>query len=202
MTPLLLILLAAGPPQNLVMQGNTAMRERRYQEAVQLYQQALASRPDSPEAHYDLGGAFYRLGDYTRALDSFERAARLRRKGPLAAQARYNSGNCLFHQGLGIVHSDPYAALGLLEQALASFQEAQRLESSLADAAHNAGVVKRWLRLIEQQIEQQRARNAAAKGPPQQSAPGPGVEAILRLDKGVRPSGGARTRPQRAEKDW
>ena len=101
-----------------------------------------------------------------------------------------------------MVHSDPYGALGLLEQALASFQEARRLESSLGDAAHNAGVVKRWLQLIEQQIEQQRARQAAGKGSPQQTAPGPGVEAILRRDNGVRPSGGARSRPLRAEKDW
>ncbi len=200
MTLLLLLLFAAGPAQNLVSQGNAAMRDRNHEEAVQLYQKALAKRPDSPEAHYDLGVAFYRLGDFSRALDNFDRAARLRRKGRLAAQARYNAGNCMFHQGLGMVSSDPQGALGLLEQSLASFNEAVRLDSTLGDATHNAGVVKRWLQMLEEQFAQQHALGAGM-GPPQ-SGVGPGVEAILGMDKGNRPSGGARTRPLTVGKDW
>ena len=200
MTLLLLLLFAAGPAQNLVSQGNAAMRARSHEETVQLYQKALALRPDSPEAHYDLGVAFYRLGDFSRALNNFERATRLRRKGRLAAQARYNAGNCMFQQGLGLVSSDPQGALNLLEQSIASFNEVLRLDSSLRDATHNAGVARRWLQLLEEQFAQQRAFEAG-NGPPQSGA-GPGVEAILGKDKGNRPSGGARTRPITVGKDW
>jgi len=124
----------------------------------------------------------------------------LRRKGRLAAQARYNAGNCMFHQGLGMVSSDPQGALNLLEQSLSSFKETLRLDSSFRDASHNAGVVKRWLQLLEEQFAQRRAREAGM-GPPQSGA-GPGVEAILGKDKGNRPSGGARTRPLTVGKDW
>ena len=198
---LLLLLLAAAPAQDLVTQGNSAMHARRYQDAVLLYQNALRLRPGSAEAHYDLGGAYFRLGDFSRALDGFERASHLQRKGRLAAMARYNAAHCMFQQGLGLVYSDPQGALALLEQSLGSFREAQRLDSSLrSDATYNAEVVKRWLQLIEQQLAQQRAVGTG-EGPPA-SGPGAAIDAILSKDKSIRSAGGAKVRPMTTGKDW
>jgi tetratricopeptide (TPR) repeat protein len=197
----LAILLAVATAQDLVRQANTAMSARQYQQAAQLYQEALTLRPQSPEAHYDLGGAYYRLGDFSRALESFERAATLRRKGRLAAMARYNAAHCLFQQGLGLVYTDPEGALGVLEQSLASFREASRLDAAIGpDAGHNADVVKKWMELIGRQLAQQRA--AGMKGGPPVSGPGPAVNSILGQDKGARSAGGANVRPISAGKDW
>jgi tetratricopeptide (TPR) repeat protein len=198
---LLLLLLAVTPAQDLVQQGNSAMRAKHHQEAALLYQKALELRPDSPEVHYDLGLAYYRLGDFSRALDGFERAARLQRNGRLAGMARYNAAHCMFQQGLGLVYSDAQGALALLEQSLASFREALRLDAGLrSDATHNAEVVKRWLQLIGQQLAKQKAAGAGA-GPP---APGQGaaIDAILAKDKGIRSATGAKVRPMAVGKDW
>jgi tetratricopeptide (TPR) repeat protein len=198
---LLLFLLAASTPQELVRQGNSAMREQRYQEAVPLYESAVAMRPDSAEAHFDLGGAYYRLGDYSRALDSFERASRLRRKGRLSGMARYNAAHCMFQQGLGLVYTDPESAIAVLEQALASFRESARLESALAaDAGHNAEVVKKWLELIARQLAERKSAGTA-NGPPA-AGPGAAIDALLSKDKGIRSAGGANVRPIAAGKDW
>ena len=197
----LLLLLAAQTAQELVTRGNSAMMAKRFQEAVLLYESAVAMRPDSAEVHYDLGGAYYRMGDYSRALDSFERAASLRRKGRLAGMARYNAAHCVFQQGLGLVYSDPEGAIGMLEQSLASFREAPRLDPGLAaDARHNEEVVKKWLELIARQLAERKAAGAGA-GPP---VPGPGIaiDAILGKDKGIRPAAGANVRPIAAGKDW
>ena len=175
------------------------MAAKRSQEAVALYEGAVALRPNSAEAHYNLGRAYYRLGDFSRALDGFERAARLQRKGRLAAMARYNAGHCLFQQGLALVYGEPQTAVGLLEQSLASLQESVRLDVVLrSDAMHNADVVKKWLQLIQQQIAQHRTTGAGAPG----SGPGPAIDAILGQDKGVRSAGGAKVRPMTAGKDW
>jgi tetratricopeptide (TPR) repeat protein len=198
---LLLLLFAVGSAQDLVNQGNSAMQSRKHQEAVLLYQKAMELRPDSAEAHFDLGDAFYRLGDYSRALDGFERAAVLRRKGRLAAMARYNAGHCMFQQALGLVYTDPQGALALLEHALGSFREAQRLDRSMhGDATHNAEVVQRWLQLVRQQVAQQHASGSAIGQPA--STPGPAADAILGKDNGIRNAGGARVRPMTAGKDW
>ncbi len=78
---LLVILLTVASAQDLVRQGNTAMAARQYQQAAQLYQDALALRPQSAEAHYDLGGAFIVSAIFSPALESFERAATLGRRG-------------------------------------------------------------------------------------------------------------------------
>jgi len=200
---LLLLALAAGSAQDLVTQGNTAMQARHHQEAVTLYQQALMLRPNSPEVHYNLGDAFYRLGDYTRALDGFERAARLRRKGRLAAMARYNSGHCTFQQSMGLVYADAQSAIALLEQSLSSFREAARLDAGIAnDAKHNAEVVKRWLQLVQQQLAQQLAKQRESGAGPPATGPGPAIDAILGKDNGIRNATGARVRPLTTGKDW
>ena len=195
-------LLLAGPAQELVAQGNAAWRAKRPEEAVLLYQKALALRPDSPEALYDLGAALYRMGDFTRALDNFERAARLRQRGRVAALARYNAGNSAFQQGLALVYSDPRGALSMMEHAIDSYREALRLEASLRDASHNAEVVKKWLRLLEQHFAQQQSQGASSGPPFPGQGPGNTVQGILGQDARSRSGAGLKARPPAVEKDW
>jgi Ca-activated chloride channel family protein len=195
-------LLLAGPAQELVAQGNTAWQANRHPEAVLLYQKALALRPDSPEALYDLGAALYRTGDFARALESFDRAARLSRRGRVAVLVRYNAGNSAFQQGLSLVNNDPRGALSLMEHALDSYREALRLDAGLRDAAYNVEVVRKWLRLLEQHFAQQ--QNRGAPSGPSFQGPGPRdvAPSILGRDRGIRSGAGSRTRPLTADKDW
>ena len=192
--------MVAGPAQELVAQGNALWRAKRHPEAVVVYQKALALRPDSPEATYDLGVALYRMGDFTRALENFDRAARLARRGRIASLARYNAGNSAFQQGLSLAYSDPRGALSLMEHALASYCEAQRLDVGLRDASLNSEVVRKWLKLLEKHFAEQQGRGAAS-GPPATGA-GDALQNILGRDRGKRSGAGSRSRPLAAEKDW
>ena len=146
--------LFAGQAQSLVAQGNAAWRAKQHEEAILLYQKAVVLRPKSAEAAYNLGTALYRLYDYARALDEFEHAARLARKGRVAALARHNAGNCAFQQSLTPYPQRCARRPEMMEHALESFLDAVRLDAGLADAAHNAEVARKWLKLLEQQAAQ------------------------------------------------
>jgi Ca-activated chloride channel family protein len=194
--------LSAGPAQDLVALGNAAWRANRYVEAVQLYQRALVMRSDSPEALYNLGTALYRTGDFAQALDNFDRAARLSRRGRVAALARYNAGNSAFQQGLSLVYGDPRGALSLLEHSLDSYREALRLDVNLRDASYNTDVVKKWLRLLEEQIAQQQKHGASSGPPVPGRGLGPAVQNILGQDRNIHAGAGSKSGPLTAEKDW
>jgi Tfp pilus assembly protein PilF len=62
---------------------------RDYAGAVEAYRRALERRPQSAEAHNNLGVALKKNGDFARALDSFQHAVELR---PAYAEAWSNRG--------------------------------------------------------------------------------------------------------------
>ena len=195
--------LFAGQAQSLVAQGNAAWRAKQHEEAILLYQKAVVLRPKSAEAAYNLGTALYRLYDYARALDEFEHAARLARKGSrVAALARHNAGNCAFQQSLTLVRSDARGALKLMEHAFESFLDAVRLDAGLADAAHNAEVARKWLKLLEQQAAQSQNQAAADGKPEFGDGPGSSAQDILGLERMSRFSGNAKGRIPAVDKDW
>jgi predicted Zn-dependent protease len=72
-----------------------AALDKRPEEAIQLYKQALAMRPDWPEGWLYLGGAFYQAGRYAEATDAL-------RKG----------------LGLAPIFANGWALLGLSESQL------------------------------------------------------------------------------------
>ena len=51
--------------------------QRRYDEAIPLFQRVIDLRPRHGNAHALLGGSFLQLGDYPSAIASFERALQL-----------------------------------------------------------------------------------------------------------------------------
>lgn len=96
---------APEPPQDataltrareLVAAGNRAEDAGRLQEALGLYRQAVATAPQSPEAHLNLGIAQEALGDMLAARTSYERVLALESDHPYAA---YNLGKLDFVQG-------------------------------------------------------------------------------------------------------
>jgi tetratricopeptide (TPR) repeat protein len=94
-----------------VAQRAQAALDQRPEEAIQLYKQALAMRPDWPEGWLYLGGAFYQLSRYAEATDAL-------RKG----------------LGLAPIFANGWALLGLSEsqlddpdQALADIRKGEEL---------------------------------------------------------------------------
>lgn len=61
----------------LFKQGNEAYGKARYQDAVGLYQQVLNKGCHSEEVYFNLGNAYFKLGDIPSALLNYEKAHKL-----------------------------------------------------------------------------------------------------------------------------
>jgi Flp pilus assembly protein TadD len=88
--------------------------------AIKEFDTALRFNPNHPEAHYQIGHAFYLKGDFENAKRHYEETARLDPKAPV-------------HSGPGAV----YFRLGETSKAIAQFKEALRLNPDDAEAAEN-----------------------------------------------------------------
>jgi tetratricopeptide (TPR) repeat protein len=113
--------LAAAMPENAMAHhvlGTVHLRERRFDQAVAEFQEALRLRPDYAEARGNLGIALELSGHPAEAIVEYEGAVRA---APDRADLRYNLGRLLAIQG----RSDP---------ALEQYEAAVRSDPDLAEA--------------------------------------------------------------------
>ena len=119
--PLLVLLLAAGAAEARTVGDRAVSRNEvaralydagRYEEALQVYKEALVERPESARLHLNVGDALFQLGDYEGSLREFERVA-ASEDPALSASGHYNKGNAHFQL------QDYPAAVEAYRQALA-----------------------------------------------------------------------------------
>src|SRR5438094_832741 len=136
-------------------QAQEAISRGQYQEARQIYQQALGYRTDSPEVHYGIATACFLLGDLHSAVYHFKEVIRI---DPLRAGAYVNLGavyNRLeqFDDAIQIlrrsIQVDPkraegyynlglvYRKMGQTNLTLQSYLEATRINPRMVDAQYN-----------------------------------------------------------------
>jgi len=138
--------------------GVTLLEEKRYEEAAAHYGQALAIRPDYPEAHANLGHELLGLGrlneaapHLARALEALPGRADVQADMGLllAAQGRLDEARVHLETSLRIkpdqptVHSNlgfVLLGLGRADEAILHCGEALRLDPRLADAHYNMGM--------------------------------------------------------------
>lgn len=77
----------AQPPQELFQQANEAFQQKKYEQAVALYEQVLDAGYRSAELEYNLGNAYYRQEIIGKAILHYERALVL---SPNDADIRHN----------------------------------------------------------------------------------------------------------------
>ena len=112
-----------------------------YDQALQLYRDALLDRPDAPELHFNVGDALFKRGEYDQALREFERVLSAEEK-KIQAQAHYNMGNSFFQQQA-------------FEQAVAAYKQALELDAADEDTKVNLELALEKLQEQQQQQEQQ-----------------------------------------------
>jgi tetratricopeptide (TPR) repeat protein len=110
----------------------------RLPEAIEHYKAALAIRPDSVEAHSDLGNSLSQMGDSQAAVTEYQAALRL---APDSAIPHNNLGNAFFR-------------MGRLEEAIAQYKTAVRLKPDYADAYNNLGAALASLGRTQEAIAQ------------------------------------------------
>src|ERR1700692_2104972 len=81
--------MAKDPLEQLREQAKEALSRGQYQEARQIYQQALGYRSDNPDVHYGMATVCFLLGDLHSAVYHFKEVTRL---DPLRAGAFINLG--------------------------------------------------------------------------------------------------------------
>ena len=98
-----------------------------FDDAIDIYKQALKIKPDYAEAYYNMGIALKDKGDPEAAIDSYKQALKIK---PDYAEAYYNMGNVLKDKG------NPESAIDCYKQAL-------KIQPDYAEAYNNMGVALR-----------------------------------------------------------
>jgi Ca-activated chloride channel homolog len=119
--------------------GIEAYRDKRFDDSVSQFTQALVERPNTPELDFNRGTALSGLGKKDEAVNELDTAARGFVSPEKAAAAHYNSGNTLYNGG-------DYR--GALDQ----YKTAVKLDPQSEDIRYNLELAAR--KLAEQQKEQ------------------------------------------------
>ncbi len=117
-------------------QAQKALAQGQYQDARQIYQQALGYESDSTEIHYGIATACFLLGDLHSAVYHFKEVIRI---DPMRAGAYVN---------LGAV----YNRLGHHDDALATLRRGIQLDSSRSEGYYNLGLVYKQLGQLEMAV--------------------------------------------------
>ena len=137
---------------HLVRQANRLLLDDKPAEALGEYEKAEALRPDAREIAFGEGLARYKLGEYDKARDAFNRAAG-GAADALADDALYSLGTCDHAEALAA--QDPKAAVSKLESAMRDYQNllSHRPDHPAARDA-NLKAASYW-RQLKQQLQQQ-----------------------------------------------
>jgi tetratricopeptide (TPR) repeat protein len=96
-----------------------------YAKAIECYKETIRLKPNSAEAHFNLGLAYGKIGDKENEIKNYKEAIRLK---PNLAEAYCN---------LGFIYRD----LGNSKEAIESFKEAIRIKPDYNKARGNLGLV-------------------------------------------------------------
>ncbi len=148
--------------------GAVLQRQRKWQEAIDIYNQAILLKPDFAEAYSNRGNALHQQGKLDEALESYDRAIQIK---PDYAIAFFNRGNVLcqlrnLEEGLKsydkAIELKPDSAeaysnrgnilgeLGELEEALTSYNKAIALKSDYVEAHSNRGNILGFLGYLDE----------------------------------------------------
>jgi hypothetical protein len=164
--------------RKLVARGNRSYAAGEYDQALQAYDEASVTEPESPWLYFNRGAVHFQKGDLNAAQEAFQKAASKSKDVKLEAKCRYNLGNCAFRESERQRDSDLKKSLEACEKSIALYREALKLDTELKDAARNLEVARLTLKAILDEIRKR--EEEAAK---QQQAQKQAVEKLQELIK-------------------
>jgi Ca-activated chloride channel family protein len=139
--------------------ANELVRQEKATEAIEAYN--AIEEPDADhrdELRYNLASAHYRNSDIDAAATLFAETA-MSSNDRIAADSRYNLGNCHYAKALPLVDQQPDAAIAELETARQHFRSALRLDRSLSNARENLERASKLIEQIKQKQNEQQQEN-------------------------------------------
>ena len=152
--------------------GNALYRQGKYDQALEQYNEALVSEPDSAVGYFNRAAALYRKKDYEAAIDSFTKAL-LTDDPELEAQANYNIGNAKYRQGRLKEQTNLQEAVNLFRDAISYYKRAIELDRENRKAKFNHEFVEKKIKhLLDQmknkQQQQQKQKRQQGEGEQEQ----------------------------------
>ncbi len=132
-----------------------------FAEALESIGQAPKSSQDESYIFYDRGNILFRQGKYDEAVKNYEQAALHGDNPGLTSRAYYNMGNAALNQARS--EQDGQKSLDLLHNSVHSYRNALRLDSSLADAAHNLELARLAIKQKKEELRQQKQQQQQQK---------------------------------------
>lgn len=122
--------------------ANEAFENGNYQQAVELYRQAIEQDPENAKLHFNLAAALHKLGQTEEAMQSYDRFENLSESSQEQSFASYNQGTMLTEENK-------------YDEAAEFFREALKKNPDDPDARHNYELALQK----QQQQEQQQQQN-------------------------------------------
>ena len=139
--------------------ANATLRGGDVDGALKQYAEVRTAAPESADLSYNMAVAQYRKGDVAAAAPLFQSAA-TSENDSLAANARYNLGNCNYTAGLKLAEQDRPAAIKELESAIDNYRSSLEVDGNNADARANIELAARLIdKLREEQKQQEQQQN-------------------------------------------
>jgi len=134
--------------------ANNLLREGKVDEAIDAYRKVVPSEQQRDELNYNMAVAEYRKGNIEAAEQLFTDIAGKSSPG-IAADSRYNLGNCQYAKALVAAEKDKPAAIELLRDAIANYRGALRGKPNNPDARANIELAGELIRKLEQEQKQE-----------------------------------------------
>jgi Ca-activated chloride channel family protein len=151
-------------------EGNRLYDQGNYEEAASKYGDGLVDAPGSPLLQFNLGTALYKQGKYEEAIGPLSKVA-ASADAAWTAPASYNLGNALYRLAAGAEESDPQAAIGHYEQALAAFKRAMGAAPQDPDPKYNHEFVARKLAELKKRLEEEKQQQEQEQQEQQEQQP-------------------------------
>jgi len=145
----LVIPVYAGQGEWKLQQGNRFYHQDKFQEATQLYSDAVELDPNRSLYRFNLGDGFYKSGNYPAAAKSFEQAMATADK-KLEEKAAYNLGNAEFKWGVSQENADINKAIELVEHSIRHYKRSVELYAYDTDAKVNQAVAEEKLKELQE----------------------------------------------------
>ncbi len=123
--------------------GIESYNEKKLEESINLFTDALVERPDSPELRFNRGTALSTAGKSEEAITELEKSADTFKKSELSAAAHFNAGNT-------------YLASGDINGAIEEYKKAVKLDQSSKDIRNNLELALRMLQKQQQKEQQEK----------------------------------------------
>ena len=134
--------------------ANTLLRDGKVDEALEAYRKIVPVEQQRDELSYNMAVAEYRKGNIDAAEKLFTDVVGTD-SPTIAADSRYNLGNCQYAAALKVTEQDKPAAIELLRKAIANYRGALRGKPNNPDARANIELAGELIRRLEQEQQKE-----------------------------------------------